>query len=366
MIDWAAKTEVRDLLPKDLSPKILEKLPTMPGHVWMATSGTMGSRRLVALSRDAIMASAISVNQHLDVQKEDRWFNCLPDVHIGGLSIYARAHQGGNHVSTWDYKWNVEKFFDALSESKATLLSLVPTQLYDLVKWNKPCPDHVRAIIVGGGALRDIQYSRARQLGYPILPSYGLTECCSQVATASLDSLNQEYNPELHVLTHVEAKNDVNGVLHIRSGALLSGYVEVPDRDFMSVKFVDPRKDGWYDTDDTVDMGDNVIKKVMGRRTDVLKVSGELVHVGFLQHMWDSSSGGVPGVVLGVPDSRREHNIVLVLTSGAYKRLRASIAIFEENIASVTTLSGVYYVDEIPKSELGKTKNADLTKLLGF
>ena len=67
-----------------------------------------------------------------------------------------------------------------------------------------------------------------------------------------------------------------------------------------------------------------------------------------------------------VPDARREHNIVLVLMSGAFKRLKASIAIFEETIASVTTLSGVYYVDDIPKSELGKIKSADLVKLLGY
>jgi O-succinylbenzoic acid--CoA ligase len=366
VIDWESSKEERGTLPADISKNILSALPSMPGHVWMATSGSVSARRLVALSKEAFLVSAKRVNEHLAVTKEDKWLNCLPEIHVGGLSIFARAHASGSQVLRWSEKWNVEKFFQALEESQATLLSLVPTQLYDLVKWNKPCPSHVRAIIVGGGAMRELQYSRARQLGYPVLPSYGLTECASQVATASLDSLKSETYPSLEILKHVEVKSDINGILHIKSKSLCTGLVEIPARDFLPIKFTDPKKSGWYDTDDHVDLVEGRISKVLGRRTDIIKVSGELVHLGFLQHMWDSSSGGVAGVVVGVPDPRRDHNVVLVLLAGAYGKLAASIAIFEEAIANVTKLSSVYYVDEIPYSEMGKLRRTELLKNLGF
>ena len=42
--------------------------------------------------------------------------------------------------------------------------------------------------MTGGGALDPSLYKQARDLGWPLLPSYGLTECGSQVATASLSS----------------------------------------------------------------------------------------------------------------------------------------------------------------------------------
>src|ERR1700685_3894693 len=68
------------------------------GHFWLATSGSSGHLKWVALSKAAVLASATSVNRHLESSSKDVWLHALPDFHVGGLGIWARAHLSGAKV----------------------------------------------------------------------------------------------------------------------------------------------------------------------------------------------------------------------------------------------------------------------------
>jgi O-succinylbenzoic acid--CoA ligase len=235
-----------------------------------------------------------------------------------------------------------------------------------LVKLGKTCPQALRAIVVGGGGLKSNLYHKARELGYPVLPSYGLTECASQVATAHMNSLESTNYPLMPLLAHVKAKVDLNGVLHIQSPSLLTGYVDLLDGGQRLSEFTDPKDKGWYMTNDYVFLNDNTIEKVLGRTTDVVKVSGELVHLDYLQEVWDNLADNQTAVVLAVPDERREHNIVLVLPGTPCPHTDDKIKLFKNSVVNVAKISGVYYVDDLPQTELGKVKRKEVLKLLGF
>src|SRR4051812_33784725 len=65
----------------------LLSLPKLQAHVWLLTSGTTaasGTRKWVALSKEALLCSATAVNRHLGANKDDIWFNVLPTFHVGG------------------------------------------------------------------------------------------------------------------------------------------------------------------------------------------------------------------------------------------------------------------------------------------
>ncbi|MFV1996337.1 MAG: hypothetical protein ACC661_12945, partial [Verrucomicrobiales bacterium] len=47
--------------------------PALEGHVVFRTSGSGGEARFVALSREALLASADAVNRHLGVGASDVW-----------------------------------------------------------------------------------------------------------------------------------------------------------------------------------------------------------------------------------------------------------------------------------------------------
>ena len=77
----------------------------------------------------------------------DVWCAVLPDFHVGGLGIQARAHLSGARVVPMD--WSPR----ALAASESTIVSLVPAQVHDLVEAGVPPPARLRAVLVGGGGL---------------------------------------------------------------------------------------------------------------------------------------------------------------------------------------------------------------------
>ncbi|MBL7687804.1 MAG: AMP-binding protein, partial [Bdellovibrionaceae bacterium] len=195
-----------------------------PDSLWLATSGTtsgMKSGSLVVLSHEALEVSARAVNSHLQVSSQDRWGLALPLFHIGGLMILIRAALVGVGVSRFDESWDARRFHRWLGDARVTLLSLVPTQVFDLVEAGLTAPRGLRAVIVGGARLEPELFQRARDLGWPLLVSYGMTECGSQVATGSLAEPGV-----LRPLLHVEARS-VDGVIEIRSRAMMTAKLDL-------------------------------------------------------------------------------------------------------------------------------------------
>jgi O-succinylbenzoic acid--CoA ligase len=152
--------------------RILEVTREFPGHVWLSTSGS-SSPKWVGLSKQAILSSAEAVNRHLESTAEDVWIQALPDFHVGGLSIWARAYLSGAAVRDFRCahpgKWQAETFYHYIQEAKGTLTSLVPAQLHDLVALGWRAPSSLRAVILGGGALLPLLYEQAVALEQSVL-----------------------------------------------------------------------------------------------------------------------------------------------------------------------------------------------------
>lgn len=258
-------------LPSAWRDRVLAaEFPDLSEHVWLATSGTRGALKVVALSREALAASAQAVNQHLGARADDVWLNPLPLFHVGGLGIVVRAALAGARVEMCG-QWSVENFGKTASEARATLTSLVPTQLHDLVEAGASPPPSLRAAVVGGGALDENLRVRALESSWPVLPSYGLTEACSQVATAELGLAVCEWLP---LLPHLEARVDESGVLSLRGPSLLTGWMLFDAGG--NVRWEDPKVEGWLRTGDRAELRGRELR-VLGREDDLVKIRGELV-----------------------------------------------------------------------------------------
>ena len=323
-------------------------VPPLEAHVWIATSGSTGGWKLVALSKTALLASAAAVNRHLSVQRGEVWCCVLPTFHVGGLGIYARALLSGSPVVAlpWDPA--------AFAPTPAALSSLVPAQVHDLVRAGLRAPASLRAIVVGGGALSPELYRDARALGWPVLPSYGMTECCSQIATA------QGASPELVLLDHVEARQEANGRLAFAGPSLLTGYAVFDPE----ARFVDPKTGGWFVSDDLGKIDGRVLT-VEGRANEVIKVGGELVDLrrldGVLERVLESFPG-VDGAIVAGPDPRLGNVIYVAVTeAGAVEAVRDA---FNGRVLPYERARKVFVVNEIPRSPLRKLLRARLTSLL--
>ena len=322
----------------------LARAATLDAHVWIATSGTTGSLKLTALSKEALLASAAAVNRHLEARPQDTWCCVLPTFHVGGLGIHARALLAGAAVVS--IEWEARRFADVCASEQIAFSALVPAQVTDLVRERLAAPRSLRAIVVGGGALADSLFEEARALGWPLLRSYGMTECCSQVATASYAS------DELQVLSHLEVRTTDDGRLAIRGASLLTGYALFVD-DVAS--FVDPKVDGWFVSEDLGTVEGRVLR-VEGRRGEFVKIGGESVDLKRLDRIVDEvlrETGG-DAAVFAVADARLGSVIHLAATrEGIAEAFAARVLPFERPRA-------VHRVGAIPRSPLGKLLRAKL------
>lgn len=345
MIDWhSSKSEVF------VNPKSKEPLPyqwerfnSYPGHVWLSTSGSI-TKKWVAISKKAMLHSAEAVNQHFNISSDDRWGLALPFFHVGGLSIHARAFLSHTPIATFKHdRWDAFHFIEFLKDEQVTITSLVSTQLYDLIKRKIHAPKTLRVAIIGGGALSEHLYSQAKALGWPVVPTYGMTECSSQIATGNVDQ------PELKILPHITYRLDDHDRLEIKSEALLTGYL-TPKWEWQ-----DPKQNGFLKTDDIVSL-DGSILRFLGRKNDMIKIGGEKV---FLQPLLDRFESFYPeGTLLALPDDRLDYIIVACVTSPI------DITPFNATVMPFERIRRVYHLPLLPRTALGKIdRNKLLTNL---
>lgn len=364
-VDWDADTVEILLNPrlpnkeKDSLLALVDHLPHQPEHVWIATSGSTGAIKLVALSKSGIMASAAAVNTHLASDSNDCWINPLPGFHVGGLGIKARSYLSGARMVAQNM-WDPIKFCELACQHQATLSALVPAQVFDLINKRIAAPATMRAIIVGGGVLPDTLYHQALQLGWPLLPSYGLTECASQVATKELFALSAA--PILKILPHVAVKCDTLGYICLKGPSLLSGYAFYKDGD---AQFVDPKIEGWFRTDD-IGLIDGVYLVVKGREKDFFKIGGESVSLarleGYLEEAKVTLSIAEDMALVVIPDQRLGH--VMAVASEKCDILENVVAYFNDRVLPFERIRQVHVVSHIPRTPLRKLQKEKLIQLI--
>jgi O-succinylbenzoic acid--CoA ligase len=341
----------------DDSESPLQEIPELAGHVLFETSGSTGSPKWVALSKPALLASAAAVNRHLAVNSDSCWGLALPLNHVGGFGVAARAWQAGCGLQEFGRRWDAAPFRDWIARSGITHTSLVPAQVHDLVKARLTAPAGVTAIVVGGGHLDHLTGQTARDRGWPVLASYGMTEAASQIATQGLDQLDSLYQPApIPLLPVWDARISADGLLEISGPALFSGYVS-------GGKF-SPRDSEWHTTSDRVALDGNSITP-LGRSDRLIKILGELVDPDAIEHELTLISGGKLAAgtftILCVPDERAGNALIPVFELSVDPVVvESALKHYEDRAPGFRRLRPPLLVERLPRSALGKLRRAEL------
>ncbi|HEX4455825.1 MAG TPA: AMP-binding protein [Kofleriaceae bacterium] len=246
------------------------------------TSGSTGRAKGVMLSRAAIVAAAGASAAGLGWRDDDRWLSCLPMAHSGGLSIVVRCLLARKPVVLHDADFDAAVVLELARSRRATLLSLVPTQLAALA--GAPPPPALRAVIVGGAAASPKLVADAISRAWPILPSYGLTETFGQIATARVPGGLPVVLPGVEIIARE--------TLCVRGPMLATGYLGgaaiAPELVTADLGSVDP--------DGTV--------HVTGRRDDVIVTGGEKVQPLDVEAALCATPGVLGACAFAVADER--------------------------------------------------------------
>jgi len=353
-----------ELLSRHLTRCITQTADNLNGPqepcCFFLTSGTEGNPTWIALTRNALEISASVVNRHLHIQKDDRWLLALPPYHVGGFSILVRAHLAGNPVFFYEKNWCPEAFTSFCNHCRVTLTALVPTQVYDIVHNNISAPESLRVVIVGGGNLAPALAENAWRLGWPVIPTYGMTEAASQIATLALPPHGQmpENFEWLTILEHWCCDTDECGRLTIRGPALAQGKFSYSlNGRLWKWEKIDP---SGYPTRDRVELrrqGNITYLRFLGRDASWVKILGELVNIDALRRQLDCilNLEQLPGraTIIAVPDTRAGQKLEMV-TDLALPLAERIYHKYNSSQPGLTRCSSLRCVSHLPKSSLGK------------
>src|SRR5436190_175315 len=278
-----------------------------------------------------------------------------PDERARLEQMHAAAPPLRAHGAPVGGGWNPQSFIELCDSERVTLASLVPAQIRDLLGLRVPAS--LRGIVVGGGALAPELYEAAAD--WPLLPSYGMTETASQVATARLGS------PDLLLLDHVEARTEDSRIA-LRGESLLTGYMEESGRPARppgaggTPALQDPKHDGWFVTPDIGSIEGRVLR-VAGRAGDFVKIGGESVDLSRLDRILAAIEPNA--AIVAVRDERLGFVIHLAIASGDSDRV---VAAFNERVLPFDRIRAVHQVDAIPRTSLGKLRRTELARALGI
>lgn len=353
---WRSAEPHVALVPGETAPGLGEFLADAPGRqgrCFFQTSGSEGRRKWVGLTKESLLISARAVNAHFGITNRDHWLLALPTHHVGGFGILARAFASGSRVTRLSGKWDAAAFVKKCQEVGATLASLVPTQVFDLVAAKLTAPQSMRVVLVGGGVLSAEIEAAALRLGWPLRRTYGMTETASQVASQTAS------DGEMEVLPIWDVSTDSEGALTVRGGALAQGYAVfeaghwrwepidavqgLRTRDCVQV---------WHD-------GDRRMLRFLGREANSVKILGELVALEPIQARIEAlrlELGMREGeaVICDVPDERMEARLVLAVTSmnaSDAERLRVAL---NRTLRPFEQVEQLHWLPAMPRSELGK------------
>jgi len=295
---------------QELVPLILKGLDSynLKDHFILFSSGTTGGVKGYAVSKDALFANAKACNDHFQMTSSDVWALSLPVYHIGGLSVVARAHLLGNKIIDARH-WNPDTWSDLIKD--ATITTIVPTQLYDLVQRKISAPKNLKYIIVGGDFLSSKLKEEAIKLGWPVIRTFGMSEVCSQLASAK-----DPENDEIKIFPIHQIKIGEDQRLLVKSQALFTLQFVLSDKLHVTMANDLCDEEQFYKTSDRAEIIDGHFKH-LGRLGDDYKIAGHLVN--FLQLKNDLASFLIENEIFGqmelqIEDDERKGKKLVLLT----------------------------------------------------
>jgi O-succinylbenzoic acid--CoA ligase len=340
--------------------------PTDAPLALLYTSGTTGRPKGVELGPESFLHGAVASAFHMGVLPSDRWLACMPLAHVGGLAILLRCCLYGIPVVLHE-RFDPAALSRAVDREGVTLVSLVPTML---ARWlderdGRPVPPTLRAVLLGGAAASERLLERAQRLGIPLLPTYGLTEAGSQVATRAPGDgarpLAGRLRPLLGISLRI-ARDDGStappgeaGEIRVHGPTLMRGYRRLPQATEAALRR------GWLHTGDVGVLDAEGLLRVLDRREDLIVSGGENVYPAEVEAVLADHPGVREVAVGGREDSDYGERPVAWIVPAAGSPTTQELRRFcRERLAGYKVPVAFEFVDALPRSAVGKIRRRAL------
>jgi O-succinylbenzoic acid--CoA ligase len=219
-------------------------------------------------------------------------------------------------------RFDTSSVLAALEEDQITLVSLVSTTLARLLDAGLKEPPRLRCALTGGGPVPAALVRRARAAGVPVVETYGLTECCSQAATAPLAALSASTTgPETGIATDTQ----IDGSRDLGAGVpLFCTQTEIAEDGEIvlsgpTVARCALSADGRLHTGDLGSIDSDGFLHVSGRKADTIVSGGENIAPSEVEAVLETYPGVLEAAVVGREDQHWGEAVtaIVVVARGA-------------------------------------------------
>ncbi|GLI26863.1 O-succinylbenzoic acid--CoA ligase [Agromyces rhizosphaerae] len=364
----------RLLAPGDVVGEVDDRVAVV-----VETSGSTEAPKRVALSSEALLASADATHEALG--GAGRWVLALPGHYIAGLQVIVRALAAGTEpLDVPGERFDPVAFAAAAAPLRRShdraYTSLVPVQLARVLE----AAEHDRGVrealarfdrvLLGGQAAPPGLVERAAAMGARVTRTYGSSETAGGCV--------YDGRPLPGVRLRI-----VDGQVELAAPSLAEGYLDFPEAptrpgDEPLLIPVDTARtdaafatdaDGtrWYRTGDLGDLADDGTLRIRGRADDVIVSGGVKVALGEVERTVRALDGFAHAVVVAAPHAEWGAAPAVVAPATGPARATDALERLAAHVASVAGAAArparLIVVDELPLLDSGKPDRRALAAL---
>jgi len=337
------------------------------------TGGTTGVAKGAMLTHRNIVANLLQARawlSQLDVESKETIITALPLYHIFALTANCLLfiYLGGSNILITDPR-DMPGFVKELGRHPFTAITGVNTLFNALLHTEgfAAIDFSTLKLTLGGGMA--VQKAVAEQwkkvTGVTLIEAYGLTET-SPAACVNPITL-EEYNGYIGLplpSTEAAIMNDSGeflpvgeaGELCIRGPQVMKGYWQRPEATDEVLN-----ADGWLHTGDIAVMTDKGYFKIVDRKKDMILVSGFNVFPNEIEDVLALHPKVLEVAAVGMPDEKSGEVVsVFVVKKDPSLTKEEVIDFCKENLTGYKRPRYVEFMDELPKSNVGKILRREL------
>jgi long-chain acyl-CoA synthetase len=330
------------------------------------TGGTTGVSKGAMLSHGNLVTNTLQMIAHSGTGMrpgKEIVLTALPLYHIFAFTVNLLGfyYNGARNVLVPSPRppSNLRRAFD---NYKITWLSGVNTLFNALLneRWFQDAPPkYLHASAAGGMALQASVAERWRELtGTPIVEGYGLTESSPVLTFNLLTGLAKDGTigipvPSTEIKCVDEDGNEVaigeSGEIIARGPQIMQGYWNKPQETAHALR------NGWLHTGDIAKMDADGYFTIVDRLKDMILVNGFNVYPNEIEEQIAAVAGVLEVGVIGVPDDKTGERVqAYVKASTPGPSADELIAHCRTNLTAYKIPKDIFFVDELPKSPIGK------------
>ena len=337
----------------------------------MYTSGSTGRPKGVLLNYKHLTASPAAMEYFVDLTPADVKLSALPLSHAGGL-VYLQNCVFSAITLVMMERFNPVEFLKNIEKYKVTCFHLVPSLYYALLslkEFEKFDLTSIRWVNVFGAPNSPDALRRFKTYcpNAKLLNGWGLTEtnAPNTVIPMGSDKIESIGRPapwiEIKLLgeDNKEVAQGEIGEIAIKSWVVMEGYYKDPALTNEVIV------DGWFHTGDLGRRDAEGLYYIVGRKKDMIKVSGQLVFPAEVEEVIHKHPLVKEAAVIGLPDPLRGESVrAFVVLKDHQSITELELRQFcREHIAHFKLPHEFRFVDGLPKTNSGKVDKGALKNI---